>query len=80
MRLEGIYSLVESKGILKEINFDFNEGELYYVVVENEKTGINIFDIIGLVSPIMKGKFIINGVDVRGVSYSAKTEIRSAII
>ena len=61
MRLEGIYSLVESKGILKEINFDFNEGELYYVVVENEKTGVNIFDIIGLVSPIMKGKYIING-------------------
>ena len=80
MRLEGIYSLVESKGILKEINFDFNEGKLYYVVVENEKTGVNMFDIIGLVSPIMRGKYIINGVDVSGFSYRAKTEIRREYI
>ena len=80
MRLEGIYSLVESKGILKEINFDFNEGKLYYVVVENEKTGVNMFDIIGLVSPIMRGKYIINGVDVSGFSYRAKTEIRKEYI
>lgn len=76
MKLDRIYSLVSSKGILKEISFEFSQGKFYYVVVENDLTGANLFDVIGLVSPIMEGSFIINNLDVSGFSYKEKAKIR----
>ena len=80
MKLDRIYSLVESKGILKDINFDFKKGNFYYVVVENEIIGSNMFDVIGLMAPIMEGEYIINNIDVSSFSYNKKAEIRREYI
>lgn len=76
MKLDRIYSLINNKGILKEVSFEFNPGNLYYIIVENENVGDSLFDVIGLVSPIMEGSFIINDLDVSGLSYKEKAKIR----
>lgn len=76
MILERIYSLIDSLGILKEISFTFEEGKFYYIMVKTEKIGGYLFDVIGLVRPIMEGKFIINGEDVSSYSYRKKAKIR----
>ena len=76
MRLERIYSIIEGVGILKEVSFTFDVGKFYYILVETEKLGSYLFDTLGLVRPIMEGKFIIDGEDVSGYSYKDKAKVR----
>lgn len=75
MRLEEIYSVYE-KGILKDINFTFEKGKFYYVVVQNSNIAQAIFDVISLLGPIMEGKYIWQDKDISGSSYDEKTAIR----
>lgn len=76
MRLERIYSIIEGVGILKEVSFTFDVGKFYYILVETEKLGSYLFDTLGLVRPIMEGKFIIDGEDISGYSYKDKAKVR----
>ena len=75
MRLEQIYSIYE-KGILKDINFTFEEGKFYYVMVQNANIAQAIFDVIALLGPIMEGKYIWQDKDISGISYREKINIR----
>ena len=75
MRLEEIYSVYE-KGILKDINFTFEKGKFYYVVVQNSNIAQAILDVISLLGPIMEGKYIWQDKDISGSSYDEKTAIR----
>lgn len=76
MILERIYSIINSVGILKEVSFEFQNAKFYYITVETEKIGSYLFDCIGLVSPIMEGKFIIDDIDISSLSYKEKAAIR----
>ena len=75
MKLDNVYSIY-NKGILKNIDFNFEVGKMYYVVVENEKIGNHIFEILGLIAPLTGGTFTLQDKDTSKLNHIEIAKLR----